>query len=150
ASKVRAGLAEADWHLRRGIIGALINHIEVPSQQVTLVFRSGPQPAGPWPPSDLLRHCLVRHATLALEVRRTCYLVPLVAVVGTLLKAEIEIQRLATGDNVQQRLEGRWRRGMRPGAPAPLDDAPGIKPALYLAQGARPGRRPPGGAGRGR
>jgi site-specific DNA recombinase len=62
ASKVRAGLADADWHLQREIIRALVKHIEVTSQQITIAFRVGTASAGPAPPDDPLRHCLGRHA----------------------------------------------------------------------------------------
>jgi len=47
ASKVRAGLADVDWHLRRASIRALVKQIEVSSQQVMVVFRVGPQLVGP-------------------------------------------------------------------------------------------------------
>jgi site-specific DNA recombinase len=56
ANKVHTGLADADWHLRRDIIRGLVKEIEVTSQQVTVVFRIGPQPAGTGPPGDSLRH----------------------------------------------------------------------------------------------
>jgi site-specific DNA recombinase len=68
ASKVHTGLADADWQLQREIIRALVKHIEVTSQQITVVFRVGPQPTGPAPPGDPLRHCLGRHATPAPQV----------------------------------------------------------------------------------
>jgi site-specific DNA recombinase len=62
AAKVRAGLADADWQLRREIIRALVKQIEVSSEQVTVVFRIGPQLLGPGPPPELLPHCLSRLA----------------------------------------------------------------------------------------
>jgi site-specific DNA recombinase len=64
ASKVRTGLADADWPLRRAIIRTLVKQVEVTTQQVTVVFRISLLPVGPGPPSTYLRHCLVRHATL--------------------------------------------------------------------------------------
>ncbi len=60
AVKVRAGLADADWHLRREIIRALVKEIEVTTEHITVVFRIGPQPLGPGPPPDHLPHCLSR------------------------------------------------------------------------------------------
>ncbi len=60
AIQVRAGLADADWHLRREIIRALVQEIEVTTEQITVVFRIGPQPVGPAPPPDHLPHCLSR------------------------------------------------------------------------------------------
>jgi site-specific DNA recombinase len=58
AAKVRAGLVDADWRLRREIIRALVKQIEVTTEQITLVFRIGLQPRGPGPPLNHLPHCL--------------------------------------------------------------------------------------------
>jgi predicted N-acyltransferase len=58
AAKARAGLVGADWRLRREIIRALVRQIEVTTEQITLVFRIGPQPRGPGPPLDHVPHCL--------------------------------------------------------------------------------------------
>lgn len=74
ASTVRAGLADADWHLRRDIIRALVKQVAVSSQQVTVVFRVGPQPTGPGPPGNPLQYCLGRHATPAPQVRLNSHL----------------------------------------------------------------------------
>src|SRR5260221_522691 len=60
---------------------------------------------------------------------------------GTLLKAQIEIEGLSAHDRLQQGLERRRRRSVRPGRPAALDGTPGIKPALHVAECAWPGRR---------
>jgi site-specific DNA recombinase len=60
AAKVRVGLADADWHLRREIIRALVKEIEVTTEQITVVFRIGPHPRGPGPPPNHLPHCLPR------------------------------------------------------------------------------------------
>jgi site-specific DNA recombinase len=60
AAKVRAGLADADWHLRREIIRALVKEVEVTTEQITVVFRIGPPPLGPGPPPGHLPHCLSR------------------------------------------------------------------------------------------
>jgi site-specific DNA recombinase len=65
AANVRTGLADADWHLRREIIRALVKEIEVTTEQITVVFRIGPQPRGPGPPPDSLPHCLSRLAPQA-------------------------------------------------------------------------------------
>jgi site-specific DNA recombinase len=69
AAKVRAGLADADWHLRREIIRALVKYIEVTTAHITVIFRIGPQPHGPGPPLDHLPHCLSRLAAQARERR---------------------------------------------------------------------------------
>ena len=60
AAKGRAGLADADWHLRREMIRALVKQIEVTTEQVTVVFRIGLPLVGPSPPGDHLPHCLSR------------------------------------------------------------------------------------------
>ena len=73
ASKVHTGLADADWQLRREIIRGLVKQLEVTSQQVTVVFRIGPQPAGPGPPGDPLQHCPCRLSTPRARVRLSCY-----------------------------------------------------------------------------
>src|SRR5258708_37835855 len=79
-------------------------------------------------------------------------------IIGTLLKAQVEIQGLPAGDGLQQCPERRWRRRVRPGLPAALEDAAGITPALHVPQRAGPGRErgrergwePPGAGGPGR
>jgi site-specific DNA recombinase len=73
ATKVHTGLADADWHLRREIIRALVKEIEVTTDQITVVFRIGPQPRGPGPPPDHLPHCLSRLAAQAAEGRRAAF-----------------------------------------------------------------------------
>jgi site-specific DNA recombinase len=67
AAKVRTGLADADWHLRREIIRVLVKEIEVTTEQITVVFRIGPPPLGPGPPPDHLPHCLSRLPTQTSE-----------------------------------------------------------------------------------
>jgi site-specific DNA recombinase len=68
AAKVRAGLADADWRLRREIIRALVKQIDVTTEQITVVFRIGSQPLGPRPPLDHLPQCLSRFAVVARQV----------------------------------------------------------------------------------
>src|SRR5260370_2165246 len=62
------------------------------------------------------------------------------SLIGTLLKAQIEIEGLAARDGLQQRPEFRRQGCRRPRPPAAVHDAPGIKPALHLPQRARPRR----------
>jgi len=67
ASKVKEGLAEADWGTRREIIRTLVKRVEVNQEQVNVIFRIGP--TTPSTPSDQhpqsLPHCGGRdHATL--------------------------------------------------------------------------------------
>ena len=57
---------------------------------------------------------------------------------GTLLKAQVEVQGTPTEYGLQHGLQGRRRRRERPGQPAALQGAPGIKPALHLPQRAGP------------
>ena len=77
--------------------------------------------------------------------------------IGTLLKAQIEVQGVAAGECIQQRLQGRWGWGVRPRLPAvAAQEAPGIKPALHGPQRSWPGKGggeelvgPPGEVARG-
>jgi len=59
ASKVKEGLAEADWGTRREIIRTLVKRVEVNQEQVNVIFRIGP--TTPSTPSDQhpqsLPHC---------------------------------------------------------------------------------------------
>ena len=59
ASKVKEGLAEADWETRREIIRTLVKRVEVNQEQVNVIFRIGPQT--PSTPSNhhtqSLQHC---------------------------------------------------------------------------------------------
>jgi len=71
ATKVQAGLADADWPLRREIIRALVKQIEVTAEYVTVVFRISSQLHGPGPPHTHLQYCLSRLATYAGKCRGT-------------------------------------------------------------------------------
>jgi site-specific DNA recombinase len=59
ASKVKEGLAEADWMTRRELIRTLVKRVEVNQEQVNVIFRVGP--TTPSTPSDQhtqsLPHC---------------------------------------------------------------------------------------------
>ncbi len=59
ASKVKEGLAEADWLTRRELIRTLVKRVEVHQEQVNVIFRVGP--TTPSTPSDhhtqSLLHC---------------------------------------------------------------------------------------------
>src|SRR5436853_3278935 len=59
ASKVKEGLAEADWLTRRELIRTLVKRVEVDQEHVNVIFRIGP--TTPFPPSDhstqSLHHC---------------------------------------------------------------------------------------------
>ena len=59
ASKVKEGLAEADWLTRRELIRTLVKRVEVDQEHVNVIFRIGPQT--PSTPSDhhpqSLPHC---------------------------------------------------------------------------------------------
>jgi len=57
ADKVKAGLVEADWLLRRTIIRALVKRVEVGMDAVTVVFRVTPGPFVPTPEEGVLPHC---------------------------------------------------------------------------------------------
>ena len=59
ASKVKEGLAEADWLTRREIIRTLVKRVEVDQEQVNVIFRVGPHtPSTPSDhPTQNLPHC---------------------------------------------------------------------------------------------
>jgi site-specific DNA recombinase len=64
ATKVRHGLADADWSLRREIIRVLVRQIEVTADHITVVFRVSDIPHyGPAPPAGHLQHCVSQLAT---------------------------------------------------------------------------------------
>jgi site-specific DNA recombinase len=46
-TKVQRNLATADWAMKREIIRALVRRVEIDKQEVTVVFRVGPDPSGP-------------------------------------------------------------------------------------------------------
>src|SRR4030095_3003807 len=43
--KVQRNLATADWEMKREIIRALVRRVEIDKQEVTVVFRVGPDPS---------------------------------------------------------------------------------------------------------
>ena len=59
ASKVKEGLAEADWVTRREIIRTLVKRVEVDQEHVNVIFRVGPTtPSTPSDhPTQSLPHC---------------------------------------------------------------------------------------------
>jgi site-specific DNA recombinase len=69
AARVREGLADADWPLRRDIIRALVKRIEVPNEHITIVFRVGAQTLGPAPPNNSWQHWLPRLSVHAPQAR---------------------------------------------------------------------------------
>jgi site-specific DNA recombinase len=60
AARVKTGLHEADWLIRREIIRALVKRVEIDQEQVRVVFRVNP-PQAPQPPlekdTQSLPHC---------------------------------------------------------------------------------------------
>jgi site-specific DNA recombinase len=63
AAHVRAGLADANWSLRRDIIRALVKRIDVTDAHITVVFRVGAHTVGPAPPYHPWPHWWPRLAT---------------------------------------------------------------------------------------
>src|SRR5437667_2918393 len=57
-SRVRTGLEEADWEVKRDIIRALVKHVEVGKDQVNVVFRIAPRPFDPRPERGMVHFCL--------------------------------------------------------------------------------------------
>ncbi len=72
ASKVKEGLAEADWLTRRELIRTLVKRVEVNQEHVNVIFRIGP--TTPSTPSDhhtqSLQHCGRRANT---SLRCSCF-----------------------------------------------------------------------------
>ena len=57
ASKVRNGLAAADWLSKREMIRTLVKRVEVAHDQVRVVFRVEPRPGDPSPEKKSLQLC---------------------------------------------------------------------------------------------
>ena len=72
ASKVKEGLAEADWLTRRELIRTLVKRVEVNQEHVNVIFRIGPTT-----PSDhhtqSLQHCRGRAESSPRQCRLTWY-----------------------------------------------------------------------------
>jgi site-specific DNA recombinase len=64
-AKVQRNLAAADWEMKREIIRALVRRVEIDKQEVTVVFRVGPDRSGQRPEKQSSQHCWGReHAAL--------------------------------------------------------------------------------------
>jgi site-specific DNA recombinase len=59
-ARVRAGLAEADWEVKRDVIRALVKQVEVGRDQVNVVFRVNPRPFDSSPERGMVHFCLGR------------------------------------------------------------------------------------------
>jgi site-specific DNA recombinase len=59
-SRVRAGLENAGWEVKRDIIRALVKQVEVGTQQVNVVFRIDPRPFDSRPERGMVHFCLGR------------------------------------------------------------------------------------------
>ena len=59
-SRVRAGLEEAGWEVKRDIIRALVKQVEVAREQVNVVFRVDPRPFDSRPERGMVHFCLGR------------------------------------------------------------------------------------------
>jgi site-specific DNA recombinase len=62
-TKVQRNLASADWTMKREIIRALVRRVEIDKQEVTVVFRVGPDPSGLTPEKQSSQHCWRRERT---------------------------------------------------------------------------------------
>ena len=56
-TKVQRNLATADWEMKRELIRALVRRVEIDQQEVTVVFRVGPDSYGPRPEKKSSQHC---------------------------------------------------------------------------------------------
>ena len=64
-TKVQRNLAAADWEMKREIIRALVRRVEIDKQEVTVVFRVGPDLSGQRPEKKSSQHCWRReHSAL--------------------------------------------------------------------------------------
>jgi site-specific DNA recombinase len=75
-TKVQRNLASADWTMKREIIRALVRRVEIDKQEVTVVFRVGPDPSGLTPEKQSSQHCwrralsFMRHTGKWVEVEQ--------------------------------------------------------------------------------
>ena len=56
-TRVQRNLAAADWAMKREIIRALVRRVEIDRQEVTVVFRVGPDLSGQRPEKTSSQHC---------------------------------------------------------------------------------------------
>ena len=63
-TKVQRNLATADWATKREIMRALVRRVEIDKQEVTVVFRVGPDPYGQPPEKKSSQHCWRRACTV--------------------------------------------------------------------------------------
>src|SRR5215470_16858359 len=70
-TKVQRNLATAEWEMKREIIRALVRRIEIDKQEVTVVFRVGPDPQKHFPEQKSSQHCWRRAFSLTGKYRST-------------------------------------------------------------------------------
>lgn len=63
--KVQRNLATADWAMKREIMRALVRRGEIDKQEVTVVFRVGPDPYGQSPERKSSQYCWGRTVAAA-------------------------------------------------------------------------------------
>ena len=56
-TKVQRNLTTADWAMKREIMRALVRRVEIDKQDVTVVFRVGPDPSGQSSETKSAHHC---------------------------------------------------------------------------------------------
>jgi site-specific DNA recombinase len=66
-TKVQRNLATADWEMKREIIRALVRRVEIDKQEVTVVFRIGPDPYRHPPEKKSSQHCWRRNRPSAAQ-----------------------------------------------------------------------------------
>jgi site-specific DNA recombinase len=62
-TRVQRNLTAADWAMKREIMRALVRRVEIDKQEVTVVFRVGPDSCGPRPENKSSQHCWGRERT---------------------------------------------------------------------------------------
>jgi site-specific DNA recombinase len=69
-TKVQRNLTTADWEMKREIIRALVRRVEIDKQDVTVVFRVGPDLSGQRPEQQSSQHCWGRVLTYSRRLPR--------------------------------------------------------------------------------
>ncbi len=72
-TKVQRNLAAADWEMKREIIRALVRRVEIDKQEVTVVFRVGPDLSGQRPEKKSSQHCWGREDPTLRRASLPCF-----------------------------------------------------------------------------
>jgi site-specific DNA recombinase len=67
AAKVKDGLADADWLMKRDLIRTLVKRVEIGKGEVNVIFRVAPDPFDLSPQGGSLLHCWGRPIATVIE-----------------------------------------------------------------------------------